>query len=102
MPNLVHHAVWNLTPTLSVGNNPLFQSSFVEQLGSGLPLVTDRLMELDAPFLKHVKDQMNEAIKRQALPTYKPPKFSTKRKKYCIDEKYYSWSLLKNKRFAKK
>ena len=74
----------------------------MEQIGSGLPLVTNKLMGLGAPYLENVKDQMREAIKMQKIPTYKPPKFSTKHKQYCIDEKYYNWSLLKNKRLARK
>ena len=34
MPHLTLHAVWNLSPTIAIGDNPLYQSSFIEFIGS--------------------------------------------------------------------
>ena len=106
MPNLIYHSVWNMSPTLSVGNNLLFQSSFVEQIGSGTPLITEKLIKLGQSNLKNISVQINTEIRTHSLPKYKPPKFSTKYDNSCIDERFYNWSLLKKnlkkKRFSKK
>ena len=34
MPHLTLHSVWNLTPTIAIGDNPLYDSSFIEFIGS--------------------------------------------------------------------
>ena len=34
MPHLTLHSVWNLSPTVAVGDNPLYETSFVEFIGS--------------------------------------------------------------------
>ena len=35
MPNGVLHTVWDLYPSVSVGDNPLYETSFDEWIGSG-------------------------------------------------------------------
>ena len=35
MPNVVLHAVWNTLPSVAVGDNPLYETSFDEWVGSG-------------------------------------------------------------------
>ena len=35
MPNGVYHAVWNSLPSVAVGDNPLYETSFDELIGSG-------------------------------------------------------------------
>ena len=35
MPNLVLHTVWNVSPTVALGDNPLYTTSFDEFMGSG-------------------------------------------------------------------
>ena len=34
MPHLTLHSVWNLTPTIAIGDNPLYDSSFIDFIGS--------------------------------------------------------------------
>ena len=35
MPNIVLHTVWNLSRTVSLGENPLYNTSLDEWIGSG-------------------------------------------------------------------
>ena len=35
MPNVVLHTVWNVSPSLAIGDNPLYETSFDEWMGSG-------------------------------------------------------------------
>ena len=35
MPNVVLHTVWNVSPSLAIGDNPLYETSFDEWIGSG-------------------------------------------------------------------
>ena len=35
MPNVVLHTVWNVLPSLAIGDNPLYETSFDEWIGSG-------------------------------------------------------------------
>ena len=100
MPNLVYHSVWNMSPTLSVSNNPLYESSFVEQIGSGRSFITEKIKSIqEEPYLKHIRDQLNVAIKKKHILNYRPPQIlPTHSKSKCHDESYYNWSLLKRKR----
>ena len=36
MPNVVLHTVWNVLPSLAIGDNPLYETSFDEWMGSGV------------------------------------------------------------------
>ena len=35
MPNVALHTVWNVSPSLAIGDNPLYETSFDEWIGSG-------------------------------------------------------------------
>ena len=35
MPNGVFHAVWNTLPSVAIGDNPLYETSFDEWIGTG-------------------------------------------------------------------
>ena len=101
MPNLVYHSVWDLSPTLSVGNNPLFESSYIEQFGSGrshrsdgVP-ITEKLDNSGLDYLEDVRKQINEQIMKNNILSYKPPKVKTSYGSLCLDEEYYDFKLLK-------
>ena len=101
MPNIVYHSVWDLSPTLSVGNNPLFESSFVEQFGSGRDHelgglhITEKLTGLGLEHLENVRIQIDKEIMQNNIPTYKPPKLTTGYDSYCLTEKSYDLKSLK-------
>ena len=102
MPNLAYHSVWDLTPTLSVGNNPLFESSYVEQFGSGRDhelegsFITEKLKGYGLDHLENVQRQMNKEIKHNNILTYKPPKLSTAYgDNYCLTAQSSDLKLLK-------
>ena len=101
MPNLVYHSVWDLSPTLSVGNNPLFESSYVEQFGSGRShraegiLITEKLDDSGFNYLEDVRKQINEEIMKNNILSYKPPRVKKSYGGLCLDEEYYDFKLLK-------
>ena len=103
MPNLVFHSVWNMSPTLSVGNNPLHDSSFVEQLGSGKYHIAKKVRSLSGKHhLNDVNCQIHDAIVEDEILHYKPPKSATSG--YiadCLKDTYYNWSLLKKRKNKK-
>ena len=43
MPNVALHTVWNVSPSLAIGDNPLYETSFDEWIGSG-ELYRDRII----------------------------------------------------------
>ena len=102
MPNLAYHSVWDLSPTLSVGNNPLFESSYVEQFGSGRDhelegsFITEKLKGYGLDHLENVQRQMNQEIMQNNILTYKPPKLSTAYgDNYCLTAQSNDLKLLK-------
>ena len=101
MPNLVYHSVWDLSATLSVGNNPLFESSFVEQFGSGRDhelgglSITEKLIGLGLEHLENVRIQIDNEIMKNNILTYKPPKLTTGYQSYCLMEQHYDLKSLK-------
>ena len=101
MPNIVYHSVWDLSPTLSVGNNPLFESSFVEQFGSGRDhelgglSITEKLIGLGLEHLENVRIQIDNEIMKNNILTYKPPKLTTGYQSYCLKEQHYDLKSLK-------
>ena len=81
MPNLVLHSVWNLSPTISVGNNPLYESSFVEHLGSGNvgsskinQEIIHKISSRETPLITDTIRQINRAIRDQNILHYTSPK----------------------------
>ena len=82
MPHLVLHSVWNLSKTVAIGDNPLYDSSFVEFMGSGCfedcKWMKSRIEYLAKKNgLKRVQDaieQITEYVKAQNLSAgYKEP-----------------------------
>ena len=101
MPNLAYHSVWDLSPTLSVGNNPLFESSYVEQFGSGRDhelegsFITEKLKGYGLDHIENVQRQMNQEIMHNNILTYKPPKLSLEYDNYCMIAQSSDLKLLK-------
>ena len=105
MPNLVFHSVWNMSPTLSVGNNPLHDSSFVEQLGSGEYHIAKKVRSISGKHhLNDVNSQIHDSIVvADKMLHYKPPKSATSGYSTdCLKDTYYNWSLLKKRNKNKK
>ena len=104
MPNIVFHSVWNLSPTLSVGNNLLYESSFVEHIGSGRGHgedqyldVIDAIKGLKQQHLTDVNQQINEEISKDYILNYEIPKVSIGyTNSICVNEAYYDWSQIRN------
>ena len=89
MPNLVFHSVWNISPTISVGNNPLYQSSFSEHLGSGgygsdiNKNLKKRIKSLHIATLSDISKQINDAIRSQNILEFSTPKFTIRYNNTC-------------------
>ena len=83
MPHLVLHSVWNLSPTIAIGDNPLYQSSFVEFIGSGglgtksFTWIQDRVSlfakENNLIDVMNVQNQIKEHVERNNMTTFKKP-----------------------------
>ena len=43
MPNVALHTVWNVSPSLAIGDNPLYETSVDEWIGSG-EIYRDRII----------------------------------------------------------
>ena len=103
MPNLIFHSVWNLSPTISVGNNPLHDSSFGEQLGSGKYHIVKNVRSLGLQYLTDIDKQISESITDQHILNYRPPKSATAAyNSDCLEDTQYNWSFLKKKKKNKK
>ena len=104
MPNIVFHSVWNLSPTISVGNNLLYKSSFVEHLGSGRGNGEDQYLDvieaikrLKEQHLFDVIQQINEKISNDYILNHKAPMISIGYKNsICVNEAYYDWTHFRN------
>ena len=85
MPNLVYHSVWNISPTISVGNNPLYQSSFVEHLGSGGAGfdLKKEIRTLKNSAVSDVSNQINDAIRSQNILNFSTPQFNIRYDNFC-------------------
>ena len=68
MPNGVFHAVWNTLPSVAIGENPLYKTSFDEWIGSrdSSDWIRSRiLLKLKGPtkaWITDIEEQINEAI----------------------------------------
>lgn len=82
---MVLHSVWDLSPTISVGDNPLYESSFVEHFGSDgkSPLIKKKLKSLNLKHISDVRQQVNNAILKHNLLTYKPPTLIRSYNNFC-------------------
>lgn len=78
MPNLILHSVWNMSPTISFGNNPLFKTSFVEHLGFGglgkSRTIRQKIKIINDSEVDKVSEQINAAIRSHHILNYSPPK----------------------------
>ena len=86
MPNGVFHAVWNTLPSVAIGDNPLYETSFDEWIGSGGTTEFTKWM-LSRIFLKaegcikswinDISEQVNEAIAKHKITNYEKPLIGT-------------------------
>ena len=81
MPNGVYHTVWDFYPSVSVGDNPLYETSFDEWIGSGFPdrdFVRSRILLKAKGYTKvwldDMMNQIDEAIENYKIVDYARPK----------------------------
>ena len=77
MPNIVLHSVWNVSPTIAIGDNPLYKTSFDEWIGSGgddsssSSWIRSRILNLSKgktkSMLKDILGQIDEAIAKHKI-----------------------------------
>ena len=84
LPNVILHAVWNTLPSVAIGDNPLYETSFDEWMGSGVSNnSSDSGFDRDRIILKakgeaksRVMDiikQVDEAIVKQRIVNFTRP-----------------------------
>ena len=76
MPNVVLHTVWNVSPSLAIGDNPLYETSFDEWIGSG-EIYRDRIIlkargSKKSRMLDIIK-QVDEAIDKHKIVNFTRP-----------------------------
>ena len=87
MPNMVLHSVWNVSPTVAIGDNPLYESSFDEWAGSGgspgshtRDWVRSRILALSKgetrKRIDDILEQVGEAIIKYNISDYSRPVIS--------------------------
>ena len=87
MPNMVLHSVWNVSPTIAIGDNPLYENSFDEWIGSGgaSPSMTSnwirsRIVALSKGKTKSrindIMEQVDEAILKHKIVDYSRPEIT--------------------------
>ena len=80
MPNMIFHTVWNISPTVVLGDGLLYQTSFDEWMGSGFD---DRDFVCSRILLKakgHTKVWLNDLIEQidEAIANHKIVDYSRK------------------------
>ena len=87
MPNIVLHSVWIVFPTVAIGDNPLYESSFDEWAGSGgapgsetSDSVRSRILALSKgktrKRINDILEQVAEAIIKHNISDYSRPVIS--------------------------
>ena len=76
MPNVALHTVWNVSPSLAIGDNPLYETSFDEWIGSG-ELYRDRIIlkargQTKSRMIDIIK-QVDEAIDKHKILNFTRP-----------------------------
>ena len=76
MPNVALHTVWNVSPSLAIGDNPLYETSFDEWIGSG-ELYRDRIIlkargQTKSRMIDIIK-QVDEAIDKHDILNFTRP-----------------------------
>ena len=77
MPNVVLHTVWNVSPSLAIGDNPLYETSFDEWIGAGdldkyrKSPVKSRILQYakgsTKSWLNDIVDQIDETISKHKI-----------------------------------
>ena len=77
MPNVALHTVWNVSPSLAIGDNPLYETSFDEWIGSGeldkyrKSPVKSRILQYakgsTKAWLNDIVDQIDETISKHKI-----------------------------------
>ena len=77
MPNVALHTVWNVSPSLAIGDNPLYETSFDEWIGSGeldkyrKSPVKSRILQYakgsTKSWLNDIVDQIDETISKHKI-----------------------------------
>ena len=79
MPNVVLHSVWNTLPSLAIGDNPLYKTSFDEWIGSvgTTEWIQERILqkadEYTKSWLNDISKQVDEAITKNKILNYEKP-----------------------------
>ena len=81
MPNGVYHTVWDFYPSVSVGDNPLYETSFDEWIGSNelkeSHSVKTRILQHAKgrikSWLNDIVDQIDGTVSRHKIADYKGP-----------------------------
>ena len=76
MPNVALHTVWNVSPSLAIGDNPLYETSFDEWIGSG-EIYRDRIIlkargQTKSRMIDIIK-QVDEAIDKHRIVNFTKP-----------------------------
>ena len=76
MPNVALHTVWNVSPSLAIGDNPLYETSFDEWIGSG-EIYRDRIIlkargQTKSRMIDMIK-QVDEAIDKHKILNFTRP-----------------------------
>ena len=88
MPNVVLHSVWNILPSVAIGDNPLYETSFDEWIGSGgvngsatsdwvLSRILLKAKGGTKSWINAISEQVNEAIVKHKITNYKKPLIGT-------------------------
>ena len=79
MPNVVLHAVWNVSPSLAIGDNPLYETSFDEWMGSEVSnsdFIRDRIILKARQSKSRIMDiieQVDDAIVKNRIVNFTRP-----------------------------
>ena len=84
MPHVVLHAVWNTLPSVAIGDNPLYETSFDEWVGSGgvngssaSDWIQSRILLKAKGYTKSwindISEQVAEAIDKKKITNYERP-----------------------------
>ena len=76
MPNVVLHSVWNTLSSVAIGDNPLYETSFDEWIGSG-EIYRDRIIlkargQTKSRMIDIIK-QVDEAIDKHKILNFTRP-----------------------------
>ena len=87
MPHIVLHSVWNTLPSVAIGDNPLYETSFDEWIGSGgdgsltsdwiLPRISLKAKGDTKSWMNDISEQVNDAIAKHKITDYERPLIGT-------------------------